>query len=32
MSEYFPKTKSSGKRSTVELDLSSYVIKADLKM
>ena len=31
MSEYFPKAKSLGGRVKVELDLSSYLIKADLK-
>ena len=31
MSEYFPKAKSLGGSVKVELDLSSYVIKADLK-
>ena len=31
MSEYFPETKSLGKRVKVELDLSNYAIKADLK-
>ena len=32
MSEYFLETKSLGKRVKVELDLSNYAIKADLKM
>ena len=31
MSEYFPKSKSLGAILKVELDLSSYVRKADLK-
>ena len=31
MSEYFPKPKSSGRRMEVELDLSDYASKADLK-
>ena len=31
MSKYFPKPKSLGKNVKVELDLSSYVRKADLK-
>ena len=31
MSEYFPKAKSSGGRVKVELDLSDYATKADLK-
>ena len=31
MSKYFPETKSSGGRVKVELDLSNYAIKADLK-
>ena len=31
MSEYFPELKSSGRRVKVELDLSSYATKADLK-
>ena len=31
MSEYFPKPKSSGGRMKVELDLSNYATKADLK-
>ena len=31
MSEYFPEPKSSGGRVKVELDLSNYVTKADLK-
>ena len=31
MSEYFPEPKSSGGRVTVELDLSNYASKADLK-
>ena len=31
MSEYFPEPKSSGGRETVELDLSNYATKADLK-
>ena len=31
MSEYFPELKSSGGRVKVELDLSNYVTKADLK-
>ena len=31
MSEYFPERKSSGRRVKVELDLSVYVTKADLK-
>ena len=32
MSEYFPEPKSSGERVKVELDLSYYATKADLKM
>ena len=31
MSEYFPEPKSSGERVTLELDLSDYATKADLK-
>ena len=31
MSEYFPEPKSLGGRVKVELDLSNYEIKADLK-
>ena len=31
MSEYFPEPKSSGGRMKVELDLSNYTTKADLK-
>ena len=31
MSEYFPEPKSFGGRLKVELDLSNYTIKADLK-
>ena len=31
MIEYFPEPKSSGRRVKVELDLSNYVAKADLK-
>ena len=31
MSKYFPKPKSLGKRVKVELDLSNYAVKADLK-
>ena len=31
MSEYFPEPKSSGGREKVELDLSNYATKADLK-
>ena len=31
MTEYFPELKSSGGRVKVELDLSYYAIKADLK-
>ena len=31
MSEYFPEPKSSGRRMKVELDLSNYATKADLK-
>ena len=31
MSEYFPKPKFSGGRVKVELDLSNYATKADLK-
>ena len=31
MSEYFPESKSSGERVKVELDLSNYATKADLK-
>ena len=31
MSEYFPEPKSSGERVKVELDLSNYATKADLK-
>ena len=32
MSEYFPEPKSSGGRVKVELDLSIYATKTDLKM
>ena len=32
MSEYFPEPKSSGGRGKVELDLSNFAAKADLKM
>ena len=32
MSEYFPEPKSLGGRVNVELDLSSYATKADLKI
>ena len=32
MSEYFPKPKYLGGRVKVELDLSNYATKADLKM
>ena len=32
MSEYFPEPKSLGGRVKVELDLSNYATKADLKM
>ena len=32
MSEYFPKSKSLGENVKVELDLSNYATKADLKM
>ena len=32
MSEYFPETKSFAGRVTVELDLSNYVTKVDLKI
>ena len=31
MSEYFPKPKSLGANANVELDLSNYATKADLK-
>ena len=31
MSEYFPKPKSLGANAKVELDLSNYATKADLK-
>ena len=31
MSEYFPEPKSSGERVKVELDLSNYATKSDLK-
>ena len=31
MSEYFPETKSFGRRVKVELDLSNYATKADFK-
>ena len=31
MSEYFPEPKSSGRRMKVELDLSNYATKANLK-
>ena len=31
MSEYFPELNSSGGRLKIELDLSNYAIKADLK-
>ena len=31
MSKYFPEPKSSGRREKVELDLSTYATKADLK-
>ena len=31
MSEYFPELKSFGRRVKVELDLSNYATKADLK-
>ena len=31
MSEYFPKPKSSGEKVKVELDLSNYATKANLK-
>ena len=31
MSEYFPEPKPLGERRKVELDLSNYVTKADLK-
>ena len=31
MTEYFPEPKSSGRRVKVELDLSNYATKADLK-
>ena len=31
MSEYFPKPKSSGANAKVELDLSNYATKTDLK-
>ena len=31
MSEYFPEPKSLGRRVKIELDLSSYATKADLK-
>ena len=32
MSEYFPEPKSLGRKVKVELDLSNYTTKADLKM
>ena len=32
MSEYFPEPKSSGGTGKVELDLSNFAAKADLKM
>ena len=32
MNEYFPKPKTSGANVKVELDLSNYATKADLKM
>ena len=32
MSEYFPKLKSLGREVKVELDLSKYATKADLKI
>ena len=32
MSEYFPESKSSGGKVKVELDLSNYPTKGDLKM
>ena len=32
MSEYFPKSNSLGENVKVELDLSNYATKADLKM
>ena len=32
MSEYFPEPKSLGQKMKVELDLSNYATKADLKM
>ena len=31
MSEYFPEPKSSGGKMKIELDLSNYATKADLK-
>ena len=31
MSEYFPESKSLGQRVTVELNLTNYATKADLK-
>ena len=31
MSEYFPEPKSFGERVKVELELSNYAVKADLK-
>ena len=31
MSEYFPETKSLGRRVKVQLDLCNYAIKSDLK-
>ena len=31
MNEYFPQTKSSGGKAKVQLDLSNYATKADLK-
>ena len=31
MSEYFPETKSSGRKANVKLDLSNYTKKVDLK-
>ena len=32
ISEHFPETKSSGRRVKVELNLSNFAIKTDLKM
>ena len=32
ISEHFPETKSSGRRVEVELNLSNFAIKTDLKM